>query len=54
MKIEDLAYAIGIIVGTKMDTLQFNAGMDNLCKEKPEIERLMLDAIKIITEKKNK
>lgn len=49
-----LSYSIGIIVGTKTTTLQFNAGMANICKEKPEIEGLMLDAIKTITEKKNK
>ena len=47
-----LAYGVGLIVGTKITTLQFNAGMANLCKEKPEIEGLMLDAIKTITEKK--
>ena len=49
-----LAYGVGLIVGTKITTLQFNAGMANLCKEKPEIEGLMLDAMKTITEKKNK
>lgn len=49
-----LAYAVGLTVGIKITTLQFNVGMANLCKEKPEIEGLMLDAIKIITEKKNK
>lgn len=49
-----LAYGIGIIVGTKMTTLKFNAGMATLLKEKPELEGLMLDAIKTITEKKNK
>lgn len=48
-----LAYAVGVTVGVKMTTLQFNAGMANLCKEKPEIEGLMLDAVKTITEKKN-
>lgn len=49
-----LAYGIGITVGTKMTTLKFNAGMATLLKEKPELEGLMLDAIKTITEKKNK
>lgn len=49
-----LAYGVGLIVGTKITTLQFNAGMATLCKEKPEIEGLMLDAIETITEKKNK
>lgn len=49
-----LAYAVGLTVGTKITTLQFNAGMATLLKEKPELEGLMLDAIKTITEKKNK
>lgn len=49
-----LAYGVGLIVGTKITTLRINAGMATLCKEKPEIEGLMLDAIETITEKKNK
>lgn len=49
-----LAYAVGTTVGIKITTLQFNAGIANVCKEKPEIEGLMLDAIKTITEKKKK
>lgn len=49
-----LAYGVGLIVGTKMTTLQFNAGMANICKEKPEIEGLMLDAMKNLAEKKKK
>ena len=49
-----LAYGIGVIVGIKLSTSQFNAGLATLFKEKPEIEGLMLDAIKTITEKKNK
>lgn len=48
-----LAYAVGLTVGTKMTALLFDAGMANICKEKPEIEGLMLDAVKTITEKKN-
>ena len=47
-----LAYTVGATVGTKMSTLRFKAGLATLCKEKPEIEGLMLDAIKTITEKK--
>ena len=49
-----LAYAVGVTVGTKTATLQFNAGMSNIIREKPEIEGLMLDAIKNLTEKKRK
>lgn len=49
-----LAYAVGVTVGVKTTTLQFNAGISNIVREKPEIEGLMLDAIKTITEKKNK
>lgn len=49
-----LAYAVGVTVGTNTKTLQFKAGMATLLKEKPEIEGLMLDAVKTITEKKNK
>ena len=49
-----LAYAVGLTVGAKISALQFNHGMAIICKEKPEIEGLMLDAVKIITEKKHK
>lgn len=49
-----LAYAVGVTVGVKTTTLQFNAGISNMIREKPEIEGLMLDAIKILTEKKKK
>lgn len=49
-----LAYGVGLIVGAKISEVQFNHGMAIICKEKPEIEGLMLDAVKIITEKKNK
>ena len=49
-----LAYAVGVTVGTKLSASQFNAGMATLLKEKPELEGLMLDAVKTITEKKNK
>lgn len=49
-----LAYAVGITVGTKTKTLEFKAGMATLLKEKPELEGLMLDAMKTIAEKKKK
>lgn len=49
-----LAYAVGVTVGAKVELLQFNAGMANICREKPEIETLILDAVKILSEKKNK
>lgn len=49
-----LAYAVGVTVGAKLSASQFNHGMAIICKEKPEIEGLMLDAVKTIAEKKNK